>query len=167
MEIIQNMVLKISNIEDSEAFYGFIENEGGVFAEEMNDDIGASIEIEVMDVYEKFDDIVETLKAIVTEFPEIKLNVEGEEDTTYDGIRYEITYKDDIMTILTSERFYKRYPEDYEEFVAFCEEFNIDDVMEEKEWDTMNDDAEGEWYFIDGEKAKIKIELSNKQTIKF
>lgn len=39
--------------------------------------------------------------------------------------RYEITYNANLMTINTSERFYKRYSEDYDEFVDFCEELNI------------------------------------------
>ena len=81
--------------------------------------------------------------------------------------RYEITYNANLMTINTSERFYKRYSEDYDEFVDFCEELNIDDVIDENEWESMNDDADGEWYFIDGVTAKINIEFSNKQIIKF
>ena len=167
MEIVQNMLLRINNIEDSEAFYEFMEEEGGIFFEEMDDNIDDSLEFEIMDAYEEFNDMIKTLKAIVTEFPQIKLNIEGEEETTYDGIKYEITYKANLMTINTSERFYKRYPEDYDEFVDFCEELNIDDVIDENEWESMNDDADGEWYFIDGVTAKINIEFSNKQIIKF
>lgn len=167
MEIIQNLVVRIDNIEDSEAFYEFMEEEADIFFDEMNDDFEDSIEIEIMDAYEEFDNLINTLKAIVTEFPEIKLNIEGEEDTTYDGIKYEITYGADRMTIKTSKRFYKRYPEDYDEFVGFCEEFNIDDVIEEDEWETMNNEVDGEWYFIEGVRATENIELSEKQIIKF
>ena len=71
MEIVQNMLLRINNIEDSEAFYEFMEEEGGIFFEEMDDNIDDSLEFEIMDAYEEFNDMIKTLKAIVTDSPKL------------------------------------------------------------------------------------------------
>ena len=169
MEIIQNAVIKINDIKDSAVFCEFMEENGGFLTDEIDDDIADDIadtlNIEIEDAFETFDALVEILKQIVEKFPQITLDVKGEEETTYDGIKYEITYKDRMMTIITSERFYKRYPEDYEEFVDFCEEFNIDAVIEEEQWASMDEEADDGWYFIDGVGARTIIELSEKKII--
>ena len=167
MEITQTAVLKLSGIEDVEVFNEFMEEEGGIFAEELDEDIDDLAEIEVMDEYETFEDMIETLKGIVSEYPKLVLTLEGQEDTTYDGIEYKIEYKNNVMTINTSDRFYKRYPEEYDEFVDYCEEFGIEDVLEEDAWNTMNDEADEGWYFIEGKEAKINIELTESQIINF
>ena len=166
MEIIQNAVLKISNIEDPESFKEFLEEEGEAFVDFIDDDIENSTEIEVDEMYEVFDDMMETLKQMVKNFPKIKFTVNGEEETTYDGFRYEIEYNDGTMTIKSSERYYKRYPENYNEFVDFCEDMHIKNEIEEEEWEALNEDIDGDWYFIEGVEAKTSIKLSNKQVIK-
>ena len=105
-------------------------------------------------------------EAEATEFPEITMTLEGEEETTYEGIEYKMTYKDNVMTIKTTERFYKLYPEEYEEYVDYCEDFQIENVVEEEVWNAMNEDADQGWYFIEGAEAKTSIEFTEEQIIK-
>ena len=167
MEIVQNIELKIKNINDIEKFKEYIEEEGGMFAEGIYDNVVDNVDIEITEAYEIFEDMIETLKDIIKEFPEIILYIDGLEETTYDEFEYKITYKDNVMKIHMSERFYKHYPVDYDEFVELCEEFNIDDIIDEDEWEAMDKESEDGWYFIEGKSALTKINYFIENIIEF
>ena len=127
------------------------------------------MEIEGFDALVLFEQIVEDLKIIVTKFPKVKLTVKGEVYSydIYDRIKFKITYSDSVITINKSERFYHDYPLEYDEFVDLCDKFNIEDVIEEDVWNTMDDESDHGWYFIECKEAKINIEFTEQQVINF
>lgn len=162
MEICQSGLLKITKISDADAFMEFMEEEGGFFTESMDDDVSDCVEIEFMDEYEVFEDMLNILKNIVSNYKGVELNLEGEEESTYDGFKYVIEYKGGVMTVKSSDRFYFRAPEDYDKFVECCEEFNIKDIMDEDEWEQLGVE---EWFFVDGDSARTSIDLTNIEKI--
>ncbi len=162
MEICQSGLLKITKISDADAFMEFMEEEGGFFIDLIDDDFSDCIEIEFMDEFEVFEDMLNILKNIVSNDKEVELKLEGEEETTYDGFKYVIEYNGGVMTIKSSDRFYFGAPEDYDEFVEYCKGFNIKYIMDEEEWEKL---GVKEWYFVDRDSARTSIDLSNIEKI--
>ena len=166
METYQKFKLKITNIQEKEEeIKTFICNNNKKINNENFVLTDASIEYKADEVNILFSELKDLVTKIGKDFPNLVVKLKGQEDTTYDSVLYDLNYENGILTILTSDRFYERYPEDYDEYVEFCGEFDIEDTISEDEWDEINDGDV--WYFVECEYAKNDaMKLEHKEVIK-
>ena len=153
MEIIQNIKLKLKkNNYDSDEIVEYIidlfDNE--IDEENFINNNGLSCEIE--EIYMTRDQIKRFSKKISTKYKDMFFIIEGKEETTYESVKYIIEYKENKLTIKETEPFFERFPEDYDEYVDFCEEFEIEDVLGEEDFEEKNSEND-EWKFVQSEFA--------------
>lgn len=166
MEIIQNLKLKFKkNNYDSDEVVEYIVD---LFDNEIDEDDfikknGLSCEIE--EIYMTRDQIKEISKKISTEYKDMFFIIEGKEETTYESVEYIIEYNENKLAIKETEPFFERFPEDYDEYVDFCEEFEIEDILSEEDFEEKNSEND-EWKFVQSEFAtNKKLKFNNEVKI--
>ena len=163
MEIIQNLNLKFKkNNHDSDEVVEYIVDlfDNEIDEEDFINKNGLSCEIE--EIYMTRDQIKEISKKISTEYKDMLFTIEGKEETTYESVEYIIEYNGNKLTIKETEPFFERFPEDYDEYVDFCEEFEIEDVLSEEDFEEENSKND-EWKFVQSEFATNKELKFNKE----
>lgn len=145
MEIIQNLKLKLKkNNYDLDNLIEYIVD---LFDNKIDEEDFSGLSCEIEEIYLTRDQIKEIAKKISTEYKDLSFKIEGKEDTTYESVKYVIEYKENKLSMKETEPFYERFPEDYDEYTDFCEEFEIEDVLDEDEFEEKNSEND-EWYFV-------------------
>lgn len=160
--------IKISNIENSEELFDYLCDVSDSFARMLDendleyDQIEDSAELYMSDdafFCVSLNEFVNYIKATVSNFPSLTLEIEVAAYDTYANLDVKVLYSDRKIKVLWADDNYNALIlVSYNDYVSLCNDCNMTDVLSEEEWNVQNEES-NVWYVIEDSKVSHKLNL--------